>query len=255
MSARLVMALAAIAAAAVHAQPGPHPEAGVGFEQRPGAALPMQAPFVDARGSATTLARALDGRPAVLVLGYARCPELCGTVVPGVAEALDRAGLSPATDYRAIFASLDARETPASLAEMALRVPARDRDGWRFLGGNEASVREVARAAGFDYRYEPERDAFAHPAGLVVLTPQGTVARYLFGVRFDPSDLRLALVQARAGRTGGLADRLLLLCYHYDPVTGRYSAAILDALRLLAVACAMAAAALAWRWRRGKGPA
>ena len=234
----------------MHAHVGPHPEAGIGFEQHPGRAVPLDAAFIDASGTQVTLGEALGGKPSVLVLGYAACKDLCATTLPGVAEALDRARLEAGADYRAVFASIDAREGPPVLAAIAGRVPQRDRTGWRFLGGNDASIRRVADAVGFRYRHEDDRDAFAHPAGLVVLTPHGDVSRYLFGVRFAPSELRLALTEAGGGRIGGLSDRLLLLCYHFDPATGRHSLAILDALRALIAVLAVLAAAFAWRTLR-----
>jgi len=108
----------------------------------------------------------------------------------------------------------------------------------------------LAKTVGFHYRYEPERDAFAHPEGLVVLSPEGLVSRYLFGMRFDPADMRLALAEAGRGRTGSVADQLLLLCYHFDPATGKYTLAIFNALRGLIVACALAAGFFAWRMVR-----
>jgi protein SCO1/2 len=179
---------------------------------------------------------------------------LCSVALPAAARTLERTGLAPGRDYRAIFASIDAREGPEVLSQGAERIPAADRSAWSFLGGNDASVRTLARAVGFRYRYEAERDAFAHPEGLVVLSPGGRISRYLFGASVQPSDLRLALAEAAQGRTGSLADRLLLLCYHFDPATGRYTTTILTALRLLVAACAVAAAAFAWRTvRRRRG--
>ena len=240
-----MLAMSAAFAAAAHV--GPHPEAGIGFEQRLGAHVPLALPFVDERGERTTLQSALAGAPAILVMGYVRCRDLCSLAVPGTAEALDRAGLRAGRDYRAVFASIDAREDPQALATGMARVPAADRDGWRFVGGNEASARALAEAVGFRYRYERDRDAFAHPAGLVVLSPDGLVSRYFFGVRFEPADLRLALAQAGQGRTGRISDRLLLLCYHFDPATGRYTPRIVEALRIAIAAFAAAAGLLAWR--------
>jgi protein SCO1/2 len=235
---------------AAHAHMGPHPEAGVGFDQHIGARVPIGARFVDARGRSTTIREAIAGKPALLVLGYAHCHELCATTVPGVAEALDRAGLTPGRQYRALFVSIDAREDPVALSEALARVPDADRVGWRFLGRNDEAVRDLAQAVGFRYRYETDRDAFAHPAGFVVLTPDGTVSRYFFGVRFEPADVRHALEAASRGATGSLTDRLLLLCYHFDPLTGRYSAAIVGLLRAIGIACVLAMALALWRSRK-----
>ena len=240
-----VLAMSAAFAAAAHV--GPHPEAGFEFEQHIDAHVPLALPFVDERGERTTLRDALAHAPAILLMGYVRCRDLCSLTVPGTAEALDRAGLRAGRDYRAVFASIDAREDGPALAGGMARVPAADRSGWRFVGGNDASARALAEAIGFRYRYERDRDAFAHPAGLVVLSPDGLVSRYFFGVRFEPADLRMALAQAAQGRTGGITDRLLLLCYHFDPATGRYTPRIWEAVRLAIAAFAAAAGLLAWR--------
>ena len=250
MSARAWASLVCAAALCAHAHVGPHPEEGVGFEQRPGMQVPLDAAFIDADGARLALRDAIDARPSVLVLGYAACKDLCTATLPGISGALDRAGLVPGVDYRAVFASIDARESPAMLAEVAQRVPVADRAAWRFLGGDATSVKRVADAVGFHYRYEPGRDAFAHAAGLVVLTPRGGVSRYLFGVSFEPAQVRAALSEARGGGIAALTSRLVLLCYHFDPATGRYSSAILDGLRGLIAACAIGAMLFAWRGLR-----
>jgi protein SCO1/2 len=229
---------------------GPHPEEGVGFDQHIGAQVSLERRFVDSTGAATTLGDAIGAKPTLLVLGYAHCHELCETTVPGVAEALDRSGLVAGRDYHAMFVSIDARENAATLSDGKARVPAADRDAWRFIGGNGEGVRQLAQTVGFRYRYEKERDAFAHPAGFVVLTPQGVVSRYFFGVRFDPPQVRRAVGEAGRGATGSLSDRLLLLCYHFDPLTGRHSAAILEALRAAGFAAVLGMAILLWRNRR-----
>jgi protein SCO1/2 len=247
-----VIVLLVLASLAAHAHMGPHPEAGITFDQHPGARVPIDAAFVDAGGTRTTLSNAIDGKPTVLILGYAHCKDLCALTVPGAAEALDRAGLAPGRDYEAVFASIDARERGDTLAAVANRVPATDRSAWRILGGDDASVRAVAKTVGFHYRYEPERDAYAHPEGLVVLSPDGTISRYFFGVRFDANDMRRAIEEAGQGRTGGIAQQLLLLCYHFDPTTGRYTPRILGILRIVIAAFAVAATIYAWRLNRRK---
>ena len=243
-----------LVALAAHAHVGPHPEAGIAFDQHLGDAVEMNLAFLDARGERQTLGEAIGGKPTVLLLGYLRCRDLCSLALPGAAKALDNAGLKPGRDYRAIFASIDPHEGARTLATGYERLAPADRSAWSFLGGNGASVPALASSVGFRYRYEAEHDAFAHPAGLVLLSPDGRISRYLFGVSFDPADLRLALAEAGQGRTGSLSDRLLLLCYHFDPSTGRYTARILDALRILIALCAVAAALLAWRVVRHRRP-
>ncbi|HZZ93789.1 MAG TPA: SCO family protein [Usitatibacter sp.] len=247
---RLVLAALMCLAARAQAHFGPHPEAGVGFDQHLGAQVALSLPFIDARGIRETLGDAIGAKPTVLLLGYVRCKDLCALTLPGAAKALDAAGLIPGRDYRAIFASIDAREGPGILAGGSDRLPATDRGAWTFLGANEASAQALTKTVGFHYRYEPERDAFAHPEGIVVLSPQGRISRYLFGASFDASDVRLAVAEAGQGRTGKLSDRLLLLCYHFDPTTGRYTLTIFNALRALIAALALAAAWFGWRMLR-----
>ena len=241
------LAIALLLALTARAHVGPHPEAGIAFDQHLGALVKTDLAFVDARGGRETLGEAIAGKPTVLLLGYLGCKDLCSLALPGVAKALDRAGLKPGRDYRAIFASIDPREKAQALAAGYERLAPADRRAWSFLGGNGASAAALASSVGFHYRYEAERDAFAHPAGLVLLSPDGRISRYLFGVSYDPAQLRLALAEAGQGRTGSLSDRLLLLCYHFDPSTGRYTARILDALRILIALCAVAAGVFAWR--------
>lgn len=251
---RMFPAAGLLLALAAHAHVGPHPEAGVAFDQHVGDAVETDLAFLDAKGERETLRQAIGGKPTVLLLGYLGCKDLCSLALPGTAEALDRAGLKPGRDYRAIFASIDPREQAQTLATGYERVAPADRGAWSFLGGSQASVAALASRVGFHYRYEAGRDAFAHPAGIVLLSPDGRISRYLFGVSFDPADLRLGLTQAGQGRTGSLSDRLLLLCYHFDPATGRYTTRILDALRVLIALCAAGAGIFAWRVVRARKP-
>jgi protein SCO1/2 len=257
MSARDLLAGAAAAcfvavswAAAAH---GPDPTRGVAFEPRVGTQLPMGLPFTDEGGRDLPLGRALGGKPAVLVLGYLACKDLCPTTLAGVTQALDASGLAPGRDYRALFVSIDPRETAAELRrERDARIPADFRSAWTFLRGDASSVARLAAAEGFRYRYEPGRDAFAHAAGLVVVTPGGVVSGDFPGVRFDPHALGAALRKAGEGGVSAPASPLLLLCYHFDPLTGRYTLAILDWLRAAIAAFLAGAAFWAWRLRARK---
>ena len=253
MIARLLLPLV-FAAGGASAHVGPHPEAGIAFDQHIGAHVDRSLGFEDGSGARTTLGNAMAAKPTILLMGYLRCRDLCAVTLPGVAEALAQSGLEPARDYRVVFASIDAREDGEVLASGPHRVPAAQRTAWSFVGGDAASAHALANAVGFRYRYEPEREAFAHPEGIVVLSPDGLVSRYFFGVRFDPTDVRLAVTEAAGGRTGRLSDRLLLLCYHYDPTTGKYTARVIDAMRAAGSIFLVASGFLGWRMlRRPRG--
>ena len=228
---------------------GPDPARGVGFDPRPGAQLPMRLALVDDGGRGVTLGEEIGAKPAVLVLGYLACRDLCPTTLAGVTHALGASGLDPGRDYRALFVSIDPRESAAELRrEKAERIGTRERPAWTFLRGERPAIGELAHDVGFRYRYEPERDAFAHAAGFVVLTPAGAVSRYFPGVSFDGGALATALREAGNGAASPPPSPLLLLCYHFDPATGRYTLAILDLLRA-AIALFLAATAW-WAWRQ-----
>jgi protein SCO1 len=207
--------------------------ASVDFEQRLNRTLPLAAAYRDEAGRAVRLGEYFGGVPVILILGYLECPNLCSTALAGTIESLDRAGLRPGRDYRAVFASIDPRDAPReAAARKSQQVPAASQDAWTFLTGRDEAIRALAQAVGFRYSYDAAQRQFAHPAGFVVLTGAGAIARYFPGVRFEPRDVRLAVTEAGQGRTGTLADRLLLLCYHYDPATGKYGPAIWNGIRI-----------------------
>jgi len=236
--------------------------------QRLGATLPPALPFVDSDGHEMHLGSSFGGPPVVLVLGYYRCPQLCGLVAQGLLESLRATGLPPGAS-RLVFVSIDPDETPADAAAR-LKV---DLDYARFLDagagssppflrlltGSRESIATLARAVGFDWRRTSE-DAvpaarFAHPSAAIVLTPEGRVSRYLMGVRFEPAELRAALVEAGDGRVGSLTERVALLCGHGYPHLGRHGAAALAAARVAALTTLAGIAFIVWRRQRRKGPA
>jgi protein SCO1/2 len=221
------------------------PAEGVALEQRPGAPIPASLAFVDDAGHATTFGDALHGRPAVLVLGYATCEDLCPLTLSGAERALRESGLAAGRDYAALFVSVDPHDGPAALAQArAHDIAFADRGAWTFLSG--AGAKRLAESVGFRFRHDADPEAIAHAAGLVIVTPQPSVSRYFPGVRFDPSDVRLALTEAGQGRTGSVVDRLVLLCSHFDPATGRYTVTVLTILRAAIAGFAIAAAVFAW---------
>jgi protein SCO1/2 len=163
-------------------------------------------------------------------------------------SSLDVLALDPARDFEVVAISFHPRETPAMVAAQKMVLLDRyDRpgaaDGLHLLTGDQASIDRVTKAAGFRYVWDSDTQQFAHPAGLIVLTPDGRLARYLFGLEYGPRDLRFALVEASAGRIGRVVDALLLYCYHYDPMTGRYGLVVMRALRLAGGATVLALAA------------
>ena len=236
----------------------------IGFDQHLDTALPLDARFVDDTGRATTLGDALGGRPAVLLLDVYDCPNLCSIVRHGAFEALRQAGFGP-DDVRVVSISIDPRETPALAAtrkveDLAVAKGHVDPAAVRYLTGDAGAIARVAAAAGFRFAWDDTLRQYAHAAGLVVVTPDGRIARYLFGARFPAMGLRLALVEAAAGRIGSLADQVWLLCYHYDPVQGRYGLVVRDTLQLaggalVVVLVGAVAIALRRERRRRKAPA
>jgi protein SCO1/2 len=240
--------------------PPPPPPPDVGIDQRPGARVPPDLPFKDEAGHRVTLGDCTAGKPTVLVLAYYRCPMLCTEVLNGLLRALRATPADVGSTFSVVVVSFDPREKPplaavkkASYLEEYGRPGAEA--GWHFLTGDPLAVAALADAVGFRYRYDPDTEQYAHGSGLVVLAPDGTVSRYLLGVRFEPRDLRLALAEAGEGMVGRpVADAALLLCYRYDPATGTYTFTILRLVKWLSGAAVVGIAGLvgvlAWRGRR-----
>lgn len=205
---------------------GATPE-GVDVVEKLGGPVPLDLPFTDWRGRPVRLGEVTSGKPTVLVLAYYRCPTLCNLVLAGTARALRQTGLDLGQDYRAVTVSIDPSEGPKEASErrrgflQALGRSDQSED-WAFLTGQEADIRALAEAVGFRYRYDAELKQFAHAAVALVLTPDGRVSRYWYGLSYPPRDLRLSLVEASGGRVGTALDRVLLTCFQYDPATRRY---------------------------------
>jgi protein SCO1/2 len=201
------------------------------FDQRLGQPLPLDDSYTDMSGRAVTLRKYFGQRPAVLVLGYYHCPMLCSTVMDGVLESLRGIGV----DYDVIAVSIDPREAPADAARKyeaySGLMDAGQSGRLHLLTGEQNAILDMTRATGFPYRYDAASGQFGHPAGFLIITPQGRISRYFPGVRFQARDVRLALVEASAGRVGSLADRLVLVCSHYDPRNGQYNLAVMQLAR------------------------
>ena len=234
----------------------PEQLAAVRFDQRIGAAVPPELVFRDEDGTPVRLGDYLHAGPVILSLNYFHCQNLCPLELDGLIGGLNGVtSLGLGTDYTLLTVSIDPREGPAdaqTVKARALRGYDRPQGaaGWHLLTGDQAAITRLTDAVGFDYAYDPLQDDFAHPAGVVVLTPAGQVSRYLYGLDFSATDLRLALVDATAGRLGTLLNRALLVCYHYDPLTGRYTPLAWNLVRGGAAAGGLALVGLlAWLWR------
>jgi protein SCO1/2 len=206
------------------------------LEPRLGAVVPAELPFRDETGEAVTLRRYLGEKPVVLSFVYFGCPMLCGQVMNGLVTALKGIGLAVGRDFTVLTVSFDSRDTPAVARQRKAAVLSRygrpaAADGWHFLTGDADAIRGLTEAVGFRYAWDALGRQFAHVAAVMVLTPEGKVARYFPGIDYPPRDLRLGLVEASAGRIGSTVDRLLLFCYRYDGATGRYTPIIETAVR------------------------
>jgi protein SCO1/2 len=209
----------------------------VGIDQKIGQQLPLDLAFKDETGRDVRLGEYFKGRPVVMALAYYECPMLCTQVLNGMTGALKTLSLDAGKDFDVVVVSIDPRDgfrlaanKKATYVEHYGR-PA-SAAGWHFLTGTDASIKPLAAALGFRYAYDPNLKQFAHGAAIYVTTPKGIVSRYLLGIDFAPRDLRLALVEASNNVLGTVGDKILLLCYHYDPATGKYGAATINAVRV-----------------------
>jgi protein SCO1/2 len=219
----------------------------VTFTQRLGEAVPLDLPFRDEAGAPVTLRDYFGSKPVLLVPAYYECPMLCTLVLNGVVSALRTLPFDVGNQFTVVTFSFNPADSPAlAAAKKATYLGEYRRPGaaagWHFLTGDEPAIRRLSEAIGFHYAYDPAQKQYAHAAGIVVLTPDGHLARYFFGVEFSPRDLRLALVEAADRRIGTMVDALLLFCFHYDPAMGRYSAIALNAVRLAGLATLLALA-------------
>ena len=210
----------------------------VGIEQRIEQQIPLDASFVDEQGRDVQLREFFaDEKPVVLALVYNRCPMLCNMVLSGLISTLRVMKLEPGKDFEVLAVSFDSKEPFTVAARQKAKYLKRygrvyTEPGWHFLTGGQPAISALTEAVGFNYRYDPNTDQFAHASAILVLTPQGEVARYFYGTEYSPRDVRLALVEASAGKVGSVTDDLLLLCYRYDPSSGTYSASAINAIRV-----------------------
>jgi protein SCO1/2 len=235
---RRILAVAVVATllvSAARADERPAALRDVAFAQRLGVQVPLDVPFRDETGAAVTLRR-YAGKPVLLVPAYYTCPMLCTLVLNGVVSALRALPFDAGSEFTVVTFSFDPNDGPeAAAAKRATYLGEYRRPGaeagWHFLTGDAASIAALTDAIGFHATYDEAHRQYAHASGIVLLTPEGRVARYFFGVEFAPRDLRLGIVEASAEKIGTVVDQLLLFCFHYDPATGRYSRLALGAVR------------------------
>jgi protein SCO1 len=213
----------------------------VGIEQHLDAQVPPDLAFVDDTGKAVRLGDYFGRKPLILNLVYYNCTMLCGEELAGLASAMRLVKFDVGNQFDVITVSFDPRETPemaqAKKKDYVARYGrANASSGWHFLTGQAESINALANAVGFQYHYDPKTNQYAHATAIMVLTPQGHISRYFYGVDFPPKDLRMGLVEASQAKIGNAVDAVLLYCYHYNPETGKYSAIITNILRLAGAA-------------------
>jgi protein SCO1/2 len=212
----------------------------VGIDQKLNQPLPADAVFKDETGNEVKLGSYFGKRPIVVSLVYYDCPMLCTQVLNGMIASFKTLSLNPGQDFDVISISFDPRETPALAASKKNTyvnyLPASKRagadTGWHFLTGNEENIRRVTEAIGFRYRFDQSTNQFAHASAIYVVTPEGKLSHYFYGIEYAPRDLRLGLVEASQNKIGSAVDQLMLYCYHYDPETGKYGAVVMNMIRL-----------------------
>jgi protein SCO1/2 len=256
VAALTLLALPALASAQLGPKPPPmavgQPEIlqEIGWDQNLGEKIPLDLAFKDEEGRDVVLADYFGDKPVVLSLVYYECPMLCTISLNGLARALEVLSFVPGQEFEVLTVSFDANEgTQLAAAKKRAYMASYEKSeegaqGWHFLTGDEESVNRLTRAVGFRFAWDEETKQFAHPAGILVAAPDGTITHYLFGVEYSPKDLRLALVAAGQGEVGNAVDQVLLYCFQYDPKTGRYSAAILNIVRIAGVVTLLAMAGL-----------
>ena len=250
----LLLSAAAASAQAVPDNVGPASQTlppvlqNVGFEPTLNSHIPLDIPFRDETGRTIQLHDYFTNKPVVLALVYYGCPMLCDQLEQGVVGTLRMLSFNPGRDYEVVFVSFDSRETPELAAQKKqsalkqFRRPA-TADGWHFLTGSQESIDALTKAANFRYSFDKKSGLFAHASGIMLLTPDGRISRYFYGIEYPSRDMRLGLVDASAGKIGTVIDHVLLYCYQYDPSSARYSASILKIVRLggvLTIVCMVA---------------
>jgi protein SCO1 len=255
----VVLALLGICATGVWPQAAPQLQPGeaipnqkpsildqVGLDQRLNQQVPLDLAFVDENGQAVQLQQYFGSKPVILMLVYYQCPMLCTQVLNGFTGAMNGiVRFNVGREFNVVTVSIDPRDTAQDAAAAKKRYLQRYRrpeaeHGWHFLTGKKDQIDALAQAVGFRYAWDPEIKQYAHASGIMLLTPQGRLAQYYYGIEYAPRDIQLGLIEASKGKIGNVVDQVVLYCYHYDPRQGRYGAAIFNVLRLSALATVLA---------------
>jgi protein SCO1 len=211
------------------------------IDQRLNEQVPLDIPFTDETGREIRLGELFGKRPVILALVYYECPMLCTQVLNGLVTALGVMSFEPGREFDVVAVSFNPKEGPGLASQKKANYLERygrpqTSAGWHFLTGKEDSIRKLTDAVGFRYEFDPKIQQYAHGAGIEVLTPKGAISKYFYGIEFSARDIRLGLIEASENRIGTPIDDVLLFCYHYDPATGKYGAAVLRLVRIAGVA-------------------
>ncbi len=234
----------------------------IGIEQKLGEQLPLETEFKDENGQTVKLGQFFNKeKPVVLAFVYYECPMLCNEVLNGLTGTLKGISFDAGKDYDVVAISFDTRENEKPELAANKKASYMERygrpgteQGWHFLTGTQASIDATANAAGFGYEWDEKSSQFAHAGGIMIVTPEGKMSRYINGIDYAPKDVKFGLMESAENKVGSVTEKLLLYCYHYDPSTGRYGLAILQIIRLGAVATIFGMGAMGFVfWRRNKG--
>ncbi len=231
LAASILLLFAPAFSAESRQEPPPEDLEGVGITEHLNDRLPLDTPFIDSEGKSVRLSDYFNGDlPVVLNLGYYSCPMLCGLVLNGLLDGMKGVKWTPGVDYNVVTVSIDHTES-TPLARLKKKAVIGDfgrpaaADGWYFLTGTEENIRRLTEAVGFGFKWNDDRKEYAHAAGVQICTPDGRLSRYLYGLLYEPNDLRMSLLEAAEGKIGSPMDQILMFCYYYDAEKGRYAPA------------------------------
>ena len=238
-----VLLLCASASAQLYSEPVAKPPQGldpiltnVGVDQKLNNQVPLEAKFRDENGQPVELKKYFD-KPVILTLVYYTCPMLCSEVLDGTARSLKPVKFDVGKEFNVVTISIDPKDTPGTaMGKKKLMVSKYGRhgadQGWHFLTGDKENIDAVANAVGWRYAYDPKSGQYAHASAIMLLTPEGKVSRYFYGIEYAAKDIQFGIMDASQNKIGSLTDQIALYCYHYDPAKGKYGLAIMRLVRL-----------------------